>query len=52
MPLVGQAKWDDIKILGHVVYVRTSVSLSVRGWDIDKKNFTVSLIRNTACTVF
>ena len=50
--LRGQAIRDDIKILGHVVYVRMSVSLSVRGWDIDIKNFTVSLIRNTACTVF
>ena len=46
---LGQANWDDIKILG---YVCLSVCLSVCIWEncnIDIKNFTVSQLTHIGC---
>ena len=49
MIYVGQAMWDDIKILGHLVCRFVCMSLSVYMWWDDIKNLTVSHIKNTAC---
>lgn len=47
MIYVGQALWEDIKILRHLVCL--FVCLSVWKWWDDIKHLTVSQIKNTVC---
>ena len=47
---MGQAKWDDIKILGYVVCPSVGIYVFVYMWDIDIKNLTVCQLKHTGCT--